>query len=415
MASNQAKRYFGLGLLIVSVAVITYVVYNYKTKPSEIIVEPVDTLVVEEPKMEFGFLVDSFDVHKGEIQRNQFLADILLKYHVSYPEIDRLVKTADTIFDVRKMRAGKNYTIFCSKDSLGKALHFVYQPSLVEYIVFDMRDSINVYKGRKEIVLKKKFASGIINSSLYLTLQEKEVNPVLSLEMADIYAWTIDFYRIQKGDMFKVAYEEGFVEGESIGIGKIKSALFTHKDRDFYAFYFEQDSIGDYFDEKAQSLRKAFLKMPLKFGRLSSSFSLRRFHPVQKRYKAHLGTDYAAPRGTPILAVGDGTVIESSYKGYNGNYVKIKHNSSYTTQYLHMSKRAVKVGEVVKQGEVIGYVGSTGLATGPHVCFRFWKFGKQVDHRQEDFPPSKPVNEALMEEYSKLMKTMKQKLDSVGV
>jgi len=415
MVSNKTKRYFGLGLLVVIVAVIVYVVYDYNTQPPEVTVEPVDTLIVEEPKMEFGFLVDSFDVHKGEIQRNQFLADILLKYHVSYPEIDRLVKTADTIFDVRRMRAGKNYTLFCSKDSLGKALYFIYQPSLVEYIVFDMRDSINVYKGRKEIVLKKKYASGIINSSLYLTLQEQETNPVLSLEMADIYAWTIDFYRIQKGDQFKVAYEEGFVEGESIGIGKIKSALFTHKGRDFYAFYFEQDSIGDYFDEKAQSLRKAFLKMPLKFGRLSSSFSLRRFHPVQKRYKAHLGTDYAAPSGTPILAVGDGTVIESSYKGYNGNYVKIKHNSSYTTQYLHMSKRAVKVGEVVKQGEVIGYVGSTGLATGPHVCFRFWKFGKQVDHCQEDFPPSKPVNEELMEEYEKLMKTMKQKLDSVRI
>ncbi|MCO6500995.1 MAG: peptidoglycan DD-metalloendopeptidase family protein [Vicingus serpentipes] len=363
--------------------------------------------------VEYGIETDSFTVYRDVIQPNEFLANILLKYKIPYPQIDALAKESREIFDVRKMAAGKNYTILCSKDSLGKAQCFIYEPNATDYVVFDMRDTLTIYKGQKEVETRIKTASGIIQSSLYQTLVNAKVSPILAIEMANVYAWTIDFYRIQKNDWFKVVYEERFIDGESIGVGRVLSANFNHQGKDFFACYFVQDSIGDYFDTEANSLRRAFLKSPLKYGRLTSGFTMRRFHPVQKRNKPHLGTDYAAPTGTPILATGDGVVIASAYAKFNGNYVKIRHNSTYTTQYLHMSKRRAKVGQHVTQGDVIGYVGSTGLATGPHVCYRFWKNGSQTNHLREDFPPSKPVNPENKAAYQTTLEQYKAQLRKV--
>lgn len=368
---------------------------------------------IPEPTIEYGFNTDSFTVYKNVIKPNEFLANILLKYKIPYTEIDHLAKESKEIFDVRKIAAGKNYTIFCSKDSVGKAQCFIYEPNAIDYIVFDMRDSVSIYKGKKEVTTEIKSASGIIKSSLYQTLDDANVSPVLAIEMADVFAWTIDFYRIQKNDWFKVVYEERFVDGKSIGVGRVLASNFNHYDKDFFACYFVQDSIGDYFDTEANSLRRAFLKSPLKFGRLTSGFTMRRFHPVQKRNKPHLGTDYAAPTGTPIMATGDGVVIASSRSTYNGNFVKIQHNSTYTTQYLHMSKRSANVGEHVTQGDVIGYVGSTGLATGPHVCYRFWKNGSQTNHLKEDFPPSEPVKPEHLERFNKQLKKYKSQVAKV--
>lgn len=348
-----------------------------------------DSIVIE--NLEFGFNLDSFMVYQGQIGRNQFLADILLPHHVSYPEIEKVAAAAKKVFDVRSINEGKRYTLLCNRDSLEKAAYFIYQPDLVNYVVYELCDSMRVYTGRKTVETRERTFEGEINSSLYVTLQEGGAPTELALQLASLYAWTIDFYRIQKGDKVKIVYEENYVGDERAGLGNIIAANFKHNDHEFYAFRFAQDSIPDFFDEAGNSLRKAFLKMPLKYGRLTSGYTKRRFHPVQKRFKAHLGTDYAAPTGTPILAVGDGVVIESTFKKYNGHYVKIRHNSTYTTQYLHMSKRHVKVGEYVRQGQTIGLVGSTGLATGPHVCFRFWKNGEQVDHRREEFPPSEPI------------------------
>jgi murein DD-endopeptidase MepM/ murein hydrolase activator NlpD len=235
------------------------------------------------------------------------------------------------------------------------------------------------------------------------------------LKLSEIYAWAVDFYRIQKGDMFKVIYEEKLVEDEVIGMGRVIAAYFQHYGDDYYAVYFEQGNAADYFDENAKSLRRAFLKAPLKYSRISSRFSMKRFHPVQKRYKPHLGTDYAAPRGTPIMATGDGKVVKSGYTKGNGNYVKIRHNSVYSTQYLHMQKikSGIKRGVRVRQGEVIGYVGSTGLATGPHVCYRFWKNGSQVDALKIKVPPSLPVDKKYIEAYDSLKVKMVAELDSI--
>jgi murein DD-endopeptidase MepM/ murein hydrolase activator NlpD len=363
---------------------------------------------------EFGLILDSFIVTKNKIKPNEFLANILLPHHIDYVTIDALAKKSKDIFDVRKMVVGKNYTILASKDSIEKAQYFIYQPNAISYIVYDLRDSVNIYKGEKEVTTEEKSASGIINSSLYLSLQESNTSPALAVRLSEVFAWSIDFYRIQKGDWFKVIYEEKFVEGESIGIGEIKAVEFNHYDKPFYAFHFSQGTKEDYFDEEANSLRKAFLKSPLKFSRLSSGFTMKRFHPVQKRWKAHLGTDYAAPRGTPIMSTGDGVVIESKRKRANGNYVKIKHNSVYTTQYLHMNKRNVKVGQHVKQGDIIGFVGSTGLATGPHVCYRFWKNGQQVNHLRQDFPSAEPVLEEFKDEYNLFLNEFKEKLNSIS-
>lgn len=382
------KKYSILFFIVAMGVAMVYILTSNKTEVVVVQTTNEDSFL---PTIEYGIEMDSFMVYKDVIEPNQFLSNILLKYHIPYTEIDMLVKMSKDVFDVRKIASGKKYTILCSKDSIGKAQCFIYEPNQTEYIVFDMRDSISIYKGKKEVTTTLKHVNGIINASLYQTLTQKEVSPVLAIEMANVYAWTIDFYAIQKGDWFNVVYEEKYVDDEFIGIGKILSANFNHYGKDYYAYRFEQDGITNFFDENGKSLKRAFLKSPLEYGKLTSGFTMKRFHPVQKINKPHLGTDYAAPTGTPILATGDGVVIESAHKAYNGNYVKVKHNSTYTTQYLHMSKRLAKTGQRVKQGDVIGYVGSTGLATGPHVCYRFWKNGTQTNHLKEETPPAEPV------------------------
>lgn len=403
----------GVLTALIGISILAFVgnIEENETSPAHTLTENEDITI---PKnLEFGIYTDSFLVIKQDIKRNEFLANILSSFNIDYSTIALLAKKSKEIFDVRKMAAGKPYTILATKDSMRTAQYFIYQPNPIDYIIYDLRDTIRIIKGKKEVEVHQKAIGGKINSSLYVTLQESNAATELALKMADIFAWSIDFYRIQKGDWFKVIYEEEFVDGESVGIGKVLGVQFNHFNEDFYAFHFEKDTISNYFDQDANSMRKAFLKSPLKFSRLSSRFTMRRFHPVQKRWKAHLGTDYAAPSGSPIMSTGDGIVIEASYTRGNGNYVKVKHNSVYTTQYLHMSKRNTRVGQRVRQGDVIGYVGSTGLATGPHVCYRFWKNGKQVDHLRQKFPPAKPLEADYKAEFDILKGELQQKLKRV--
>jgi len=370
----------------------------------------------EEPPLKFGLLQDDFKVIDEKVKSNQFLADIMLDYGIGYPKIQQMVDASNGVMDFRKMKKGDRYSVFCTKDSSAQTCYFVYQPNQIEYIVFDLRDSVTVKKGEKEVSRKMREIKGRINSSLYEAFQDQGVSTVLALKLSEIYAWSIDFYRIQKGDSFYLSYNELIVEEEAIGVAEILSSKFVHRKLPFYAFRYQYEENWDYFDEEGRSLRKAFLQAPLKFGRISSGFTNKRFHPVQKRWKAHLGTDYAAPKGTPIIAVGDGTITDARFGKYNGRYVKIKHNGTYTTQYLHMSgfAKGIRAGKYVKQGDVIGYVGSTGLATGPHVCFRFWKNGKQVNHRQEKIPPSKPVKEEDKADYMQFIQPKLNQLNSIG-
>lgn len=398
-----------------ALAILSLLVIACNPSPEEVQVEQPEERIMDvpPPPERYGIPEDAYKIYDGVIGRNEFLADILLKYDVSYGEISELETVSKDVYDVRKLRAGDSYAVFCSRDSVEKAHYFVVETSASDYVVYNLSDSLSASLGQKPKEYRVREAAGEINSSLYQTIADNDLSPELAMKLNDIYAWTVDFYRIQKGDYFKAVFEEIFVDGERIGVGKIIAAEFGHRDEVFESYRFEGGDVANYFDEKGESLRKAFLKAPLKFSRISSRYSLKRYHPVQKRWKAHLGTDYAAPNGTPIMATGDGTVIQSAYSKYNGNYVKIRHNSTYTTQYLHMSKRAVKNNDFVRQGEVIGYVGATGLATGPHVCYRFWKNGKQVDPYRQDLPPSEPVAKKLMPEFMQVKDSLENVLREI--
>ncbi|MFA3781521.1 peptidoglycan DD-metalloendopeptidase family protein [Melioribacteraceae bacterium 4301-Me] len=379
--------------------------------------EPSLQLNTEKHKISpFGFVADSLEEERGVIGNNETLTDILLPYGVPYEKIYQIAQKSKDVFYVRKFKTGDNYVIYKTNDTIPEVKYFIYEKDIVNYVVFDLSDPIKIYEGKKRTEVKEMFADGVINSSLYETFENNNLDINLALKLADVFAWQIDFYRIQKGDKFKVFYEEEYLNNEPIGVGKIIAAEFSANNQNYFAFRFEQNGSDVYFDEKGNSLRKAFLKAPLKFSRITSRYSLKRYHPILHREKAHLGTDYAAPTGTPILSVGDGIVTEATYKAYNGNYVKIRHNSTYSTQYLHMSKiaKGIKPGVRVKQGQVIGYVGSTGLATGPHVCFRFWKNGRQVDPFREKIPPSKPIDPKNREAFFTLRDELLKKLNSAS-
>jgi murein DD-endopeptidase MepM/ murein hydrolase activator NlpD len=374
-----------------------------------------DTLIPPPPKLLYGINIDSLEVIENVIRPNQFLGEILSKHNVTDQEIHELSQKSKPIYDVRKLVTRKKYTILCSKDSIQKAEYLIYEPNETEYVVYKIKDSVEVFKHQKKIDTLRSQVAGIIEFSLWETMSNAGTDPMLIHAMSEVFAWQVDFYRIQKGDKFKVIYEKLMVDNEPVGIGRILGAYFNHFGNDYYAVYFDQGNGISYFDEKGESLQKEFLRAPLRYNRISSRYSGRRFHPVLKRYKSHLGTDYAAPTGTPIRSVGDGIVEEAQYGKYNGRYVKIRHNSVYTTQYLHMSAFAngIKQGARVRQGQVIGYVGSTGLANGPHLCFRFWKNGQQVDALKIELPPSEPISEDYKAQYEVVKEKIIQDLNNI--
>ena len=392
------KKWIGIVLMVIALLFILSNINKEKTT------KEIDEVVpkVIEPEYAYGILVDSFNVIKGVVKQGQTLGEILYANHIDHPQIAEIVNKSKGIFDVRRVNAGKEFTIICVDDSTEKACYFIYQEDPTNYVVMDLTNEIDVYRGKKEVTTKVNVAYGEINSSLWITIQEQNLSPKIAAELSTIYAWTIDFFKIQKGDAFKVYYENKYIDDEYIGIGRILASEFTHKGQNFYSFYYrENENFGDYFDEKGRTLRKAFLKAPVDYKRISSRYSKRRKHPVTGRWKGHFGTDYAADRGTPIVTTANGTIVSASYTKNNGNFVKVRHNGTYTTQYLHMSKikPGIRKGVYVKQGETIGYVGSTGLATGPHVCYRFWVNGKQVDPYKQDLPPGDPIKEENREVY----------------
>ena len=371
-----------------------------------------------EPVLVYGIDAEGLEIEEGEVERNQFLHNILFPHGVSAQQLDDIGRRLKDTFDVRYMKAGKKYTLLLNDDSAKTARYFIYEIDNTDYVVYEFDSAVSAYRGVKPTITETRQTGGVINSSMYLTLDEQEASPTLAIELSEVYAWAVDFYRIQKGDWFKVIYDEKFVDGKSIGVSKIHGAVFNHYGQDYYAVWFEhEDQIGDYFDQNNNCCRATFLKAPVKFSRISSRYTLKRFHPVQKRWKAHLGTDYAAPYGTPIVSTANGTVVEAQFSKYNGNYVKVKHNSTYTTQYLHMQKIAsgVRRGVQVQQGQVIGYVGSTGLATGPHVCYRFWQNGRQVDALRVKLPPAEPVKEEYKELYEQTRDKMMERLDAITI
>ena len=392
------KKWFGI--LVMGTALLFMLTNINKDKKAVEKLEVIQEIV--KPSYEYNILVDSFNVIKGSVKRGQTMGEILYLNHIDHFEINKIVEKSKGIFDVRRVNTGKKYTVICTTDSTKKAQYFIYEIDATNYVVFDLRGEIDVYKGKKPVTVKLKTASGIIKSSLWLTMEEKKLSPKLTAELSTIYAWTIDFFKIQKNDGFRVYYEDKYIDGQYIGIGRLLAAEFTHKGQDFYSFYYkENENFGDYYDEQGKTLRKAFLMAPVDYKRISSRYSKRRKHPVTGRWKGHFGTDYAAEKGTPIWSTANGTIIAATYTKNNGNYVKVRHNGTYTTQYLHMSKikPGIRKGVFVKQGDIIGYVGSTGLATGPHVCYRFWKNDKQVDPFKQKLPPGDPIKKENREAY----------------
>lgn len=379
------------------------------TEPNILVTTEVDENPIQ---LLFNIRADLYNVKEESIEKNEFLSTLLSEYDIDAKRISQIAKISKEIFDVRKMSAGKYITTFSEKNNPKELAYFVYQPSAIDYIVYDLRDSVHVYAEQKEVTTDIQNIQGTIETSLHQALEDSGSSPELAFPLSQIFGGVVNFYAIQPGDWFRIQYERQSVGDKLIGVGKIKSAIFSHKGREHEAFYYKPEgaSEGNYYDNEGNSLHRAFLKAPLKYSRISSRFSGRRLHPVQKVWKAHLGTDFAAPHGTPIIATANGVVTESQFGRGNGNYVKIKHNKTYTTQYLHMSKRAVKRGQRVTQGQVIGYVGSTGLATGPHVCYRFWENGRQVDALKKNFKSSEPIDSKYKEAFAKLVHIKQQQL-----
>ena len=367
---------------------------------------------------EFGYTLNNYNVKKSKVKNGDSFGSILERNNLYYPQIYNIVQKVKKVYDIRKINIGKPYTILSSKDSLNTPQVFIYQPNKIDYVVVSLTDSLWAEKKSKAVKIKEFEAEGIITSSLSETMEKQKLSPLLSNELSEIYAWTIDFFRLEKGDNFKIIYSAKYIDDSIyVGLNRIHSAFFEHRGKPFYAIEFETDpkrGIVEYFDENGKNLRRAFLRSPVQFSRVSSRYNLkRRIAYYGYRIRPHKGTDFAAAVGTPIRATASGTVTKSSYTRSNGNYVKIKHNGTYSTQYLHMDKRGVKVGQFVKQGDYIGTVGMTGNTSGPHVCYRFWKNGRQVDPLKQKLPEAKPVSKELKERYMVHMDPIKKQLDAI--
>lgn len=387
------------------------------TKPSDSVLPPHTEKGRKKIKYEYGIPVNNFIKKSGRVRPNQSLSTILYSYNISLSTIDKLNTVSRSVFDVKKMDQGHDYFLYCEKDSLETPCFFVYKNTRTQYVVFSLCDTVWVNIINMEIDLVRKKATGIIKTSLWNTMLDNKLNPLLAITLENIYQWTIDFFSLQQGDRFRIIYEEKYVEGESIGAENIIAAEFVHMGMEYFAIPFTTDSIQDFYDKDGNSLRRTFLKAPLKSYRISSGYSNRRFHPILKIYRPHHGIDYAAGRGTEVHSVGDGTVTETGYqRNGGGRYIKIRHNSVYSTSYMHLEAYAkgIKSGISVRQDQIIGYVGSSGLATGPHLDFRFYKNGSPVNPLTIETKPVKGVPESKRTEFSLIRDRIINQLKSIN-
>jgi murein DD-endopeptidase MepM/ murein hydrolase activator NlpD len=352
----------------------------------------------------YGIPVDSFNVISGRIKRNGFLSSMLLEHGITMEEIDFVIRNSASVFDVRKMRFGNNYTLFCDKDSSARARYLVYDHDPSISYIFSFNDSLKITPYRKDVKRVVRYVSLTIETSLWDAMLAAGLHPMLAMKLSEVFAWTVDFFGLQKGDSFKAIYEEMLIDGKSMDVSRIYGAQFSGSGAVIYAVPFIQDGKESFYDGDGNSLRKAFLKAPLQFSRVTSRFSSSRFHPILRIRRPHYGVDYAAPVGTPVLAIGDGRVTQAGNENGSGRIVRIVHNSVYSTAYLHLSRfgAGISPGAYVKQGDIIGYVGSSGLSTGPHLDFRFYRNGSPVDPLSVEAPPVEPVSDANKAKYDKV-------------
>lgn len=370
-------------------------------------------------KVEFGFNYADFNVLKDTIKKGDSFGSIIQSQNIGDKKVYDIVEQIKDSFNVRTIRYNKPYTILRSKNKTNKLQVFIYQPDALTYYVIDFRDSISkAYKKIKPVTLKRKIIGGVLKSSLSETLGNESVEAALASRITKVFSWSIDFFKLKKGDRYGLIFTERFINGKTYdGVEDLEAAFFEYKGKIVYAFPFEKDTMSgkiEYYDDEGKTLKNFFLKTPIKFSRITSRFTANRFHPVQHTWKAHKGTDYAAPTGTPISTTASGVVEATGYTAGNGNFVKVKHNGTYSTQYLHMSRILVRRGQRVTQGQTIGLVGSTGLATGPHVCYRFWKNGIQVDALRLNLPTGESLTGNDKTRFMNQMEPLKRELDSIG-
>lgn len=404
-------------LLVIFIAVLA-VIYLPLSEPGGFLIENKDTLT-EAPFIlkEYGLPVDSFVIIAGKIKKNQMISDLLYDYNITNQQMNEFIQASEGIFNLKKIRYGNPWKLFCSRDSLPEAEYFVYEHTPVEYYLVDFTGPVRVTRQEKEIRTETRETGGVINISLWMSTRELGLDPMLAIELSEIYAWTIDFFAIQKGDSFRVIYDELYVDTVYAGMGKIHGAWFHHDSKNLYAIPFVQDSVESYFDQDGNSLRRQFLKSPVRYSRIGSRFSHSRMHPILRIRRPHYGVDYSAPVGTPVHTVGDGKITETANKAEAGNMVRIRHNSVYSTAYLHLAyyAKGIETGKQVKQGDVIGYVGSTGLSTGPHLDFRFYKNGSPVDPLKIEAPPVEPIREENRQLYDSIKTSVILRLNMIKI
>jgi murein DD-endopeptidase MepM/ murein hydrolase activator NlpD len=411
---NIKKLPFNLSAILIGFIPLFFLVTSCNpSSKKKVIIAQKDTIPITNAEKRYGIEGGIYEVIESKIPKNMTFSVLMSNHNLSPLTIQAIVEASDSIFDFSSMRAGNPYSLFVKKDSTKHIDYLFYQIDEIDYIRFDLRDSVQVSKHSLPVRTDTIVVRGKIESSLWMSLSKNGVNPNLAVQLADIFAWTIDFYDLQVDDQFQFLYEQKFIDSTEIGSGKILACRFNHKSEVKQAYLFTQDNENYYFDEKGESLRRAFLKAPIKFGRISSTFSNSRLHPVLKIRRPHHGVDYAAPTGTPIQTIGDGKVTFIGRKGGYGNRIEIKHNDTYSTGYAHLSRftSGLRIGDRVKQGSVIGYVGSTGLATGPHLDFRVYQNGKAIDPLTMKSTPAIPIsgeNKAIFQKkityFNKLLK-----------
>ncbi len=403
--------------LTLIISVLFLIACKNEVKETNKIVPPSVVEKKIEPVIIYGFNANDYKIDTSLVKKNEGLTHILPKYGVSPVQIFTIAERFDSVFDVRKIKPNHICTAFIAKDTTRKLLKFVYQKDAINYVVFDFTDSINVYLGAKEVVIKELEAGGVVTSSLWNAFIDEGLSPALVVEVTKLYAWSIDFFGIQKGDYFKVIYQAKYVDDKFVGIGRIKTVLFNHMDKSRYFFSYESDTIPlSYFGENGESMKRALLSAPLQYTRISSKFSNRRFHPVLKYYRPHHGVDYAAPIGTEVVATGTGKVIFAGWAGGAGRLVKIKHvKGDVITKYMHLSKfaKGIKKGVHVIQGQKIGEVGSSGHSTGPHLDYRIFMNGKAVNPLSIDIPSVEPLKDSALILYKDYIAPIKLKLDAI--
>jgi murein DD-endopeptidase MepM/ murein hydrolase activator NlpD len=370
-------------------------------------------------KVEFGFNYADFNVVQDTIKKGDSFGSIFQSQNIGDKKVYDIVEEVKDSFDVRSIRYNKPYTLLRSKNKTNKLEVFIYQPDALTYYVVDFRDSIaKAYKKIKPVTFKRKIIGGVLKSSLSETLGNESVETALANRITKVFSWSIDFFKLKKGDRYGLIFTERFINNKVYdGVEDLQGAFFEYKGKIIYAFPFEKDTLSgkiEYYDDQGKTLKNFFLKTPIKFSRITSRFTMNRFHPVQHTWKAHKGTDYAAPTGTPISTTASGVVEATGYTAGNGNFVKVKHNGTYSTQYLHMSRILVRRGQRVTQGQTIGLVGSTGLASGPHVCYRFWKNGVQVDALRLNLPTGESLTGNDRNRFMNQIEPLKRELDSIG-